>query len=197
MNTVLERNTLDNVQEQQHNSMINERYRKLLDAVEDVFSAPVVEEKEQDAPRYVSPAPVLNDTPAVEQAPTVTEYAPVFTTEKFTRVEEFQREERLAAPVADVQTKAVVKAAPAAVAHYSLTPFAKMAMAIFTLLVIAMLALIGFNSQLLSQRKIRLKNLEEKREELLERNEEIQQRIQELQTEESILERAAAAGLLN
>ncbi len=197
MNTVLERNTLDDVQQQQHNSMISERYRKLLDAVEDVFSAPVVEEKEQETPLFVSQAPLLNDTPAVEQTPTVTEYAPVFTTEKFARVEEFQREEELAAPIVDTQTKAVVKAAPTAVAQYSLTPFAKVAMAIFTLLVIAMLALIGVNSHLLSQRKIRLKNLEEKREELLERSEELQNYIQELQTEESILQRAEQAGLLN
>ncbi len=197
MNTVLERNTLDDVQQQQHNSMISERYRKLLDAVEDVFSAPAAEEKAQEAPLHVSQAPVLNDTPAVEQKPTVTEYAPVFTTEKFARVEEFQREEKVATPAVDTQTKAVVKAAPTAVAQYSLTPFAKVAMAIFTLLAIAMLALIGVNSHLLSQRKIRLKNLEEKREELLERSEELQSYIQELQTEESILQRAEQAGLLN
>ncbi len=197
MNTVLERNTLDDVQQQQHNSMISERYRKLLDAVEDVFSAPATEEKAQEAPLFVAQAPVLNDTPAVEQTPTVTEYAPVFTTEKLTRVEEFQREEKVATPAVDTQTRAVVKAAPTAVAQYSLTPFAKVAMAIFTLLVIAMLALIGVNSHLLSQRKIRLKNLEEKREELLERNEELRQYIQELQTEESILQRAEQAGLLN
>ncbi len=195
MNAVLERSTVENVEKEQHNAMISERYRKLLDAVEDQFSTPVVEKNEY-APTVLAPkAPVLEETPILEQAPTVTEYSPVFTTEKFERIEQFN--EAQVRPVANVQEKAIVKAAPTAVAHYSLTPLAKVAMAVFTMVVVAMLVLIGINSQLMSQRRIRIKNLEEQREELIERNEEIQRRIQELQTEESIIQRAEQAGLLN
>ncbi len=192
MNTVLERSTLEDVEKEQHNAMISERYRKLLDAVEDVFSASNVEEKE-----YSSAFFALDNTPTVEQTPTVTEYAPVFTTEKFQRIEELQREVERTMPVATPSMKSTEKATTAVAAHYSLTPLAKIVMAAFTLVVVAMLALIGINSYLLNQRSIRLKNLEEQRQELLERNEEIQARIMELQTEESILERAEQAGLLN
>ncbi len=195
MNAVLERNTVENVEEQQHNAMISERYRRLLDAVEDQFSTPVVEQNAY-APTVLAPkAPVLDETPTLEQAPTVTEYSPVFTTEKFERIEEYTAAQ--ARPAVAAQEKAIVKAAPSAVAHYSLTPLAKVAMAVFTMVVVAMLVLIGINSQLISQRRIRIKNLEEQRQELIERNEEIQRRIEELQTEESIIERAEQAGLLN
>ncbi len=197
MNTVLERSTLENVEKEHHNAMISERYRKLLDAVEDVFSENTTETKDYEAPLFVPQSLSVDGTPTVEQTPTVTEYAPVFTTEKFERLEELVREEMLATPVATPQTKAVVKATPSAVAQYSLTPLAKVLMAAFTLLVVAMMVLIGINSNLMSQRRIRLKNLEEQKQELTERNEELRLRIMELQTEESILERAAEAGLLN
>ncbi len=194
MNTVLERSTLETTEQEKHNAMINERYRKLLDMVEDQLSASTVEESGY-APLSIAPqAPVLEQAPALEQTPTVTEYAPVFTTEKLERIEQLCQE---AIPVADKQTKEVVKAATTAVAHYSLTPLAKLVMAAFTLVVVAMLVLIGINSRLMQQRGVRIKNLEEQRQELIERSEELQLRIQELQTEASILERATEAGLLN
>ncbi len=192
MNTVLERNTIESTEQEQHNAMIGERYRKLLDAVEDQLSTPVVEENAYVATTYAPQAPVLDETPTLEQAPTVTEYAPVFTTKKFEQIENTQ------ATVAPVEeTRAVVKAAPTAVAQYSLTPLAKIVMAAFALVVTAMLVLIGINSYLINQRSIRIQNLEEKKQELMERSEELQLRIQELQTEESIIERATQAGLLN
>ncbi len=193
MNTVLERSTLENVEMEKHNAMINERYRKLLDMVEDQLSAPI--EKAYEPVRFAPQAPSFDVTPTLEQAPTVTEYAPVLTVEEVEEIKEISKTVQV--PVADTQVKAVVKVAPTAVAHYSLTPFAKLVMAAFTLVVVAMLVLIGINSQLMQQRSIRLKNLEEQRQELMERSEELQLRIQELQTEASILERAEAAGLLN
>ena len=82
-------------------------------------------------------------------------------------------------------------------ASYSLTPFAKAAMAVFTAVVVIMLALISVNTQTIQRKTLRLKNLEEKKQELMERNEEIKRYIEELQTEESIVERATEAGLLN
>ncbi len=189
MNTVLERSTLEDVEKQQHNSMISERFRNILNAVEDVFSAAEAEQG------VLSQAPSLDGTPTVEQIPTVTEFAPALTTEVVQRIEELQREEVVAIP-APAQ-KQVAKASSAVAAQYSLTPLAKALTVAFAVVVLAMLVLIGVNSYLLRQRSVRLQNLEEKREELLERNEEIQMRIMELQTEESILERAKQAGLLN
>ncbi len=188
MNTVLEKTKIENAEKEQHNAMINERYRQLLDAVEDQFST--LAQTEYNA------APAKEETPAVAQTPSVKEYTPsalassLFTAERFERIEELQEKK---AP----EVKAVVKAAPTSVAQYSLTPLAKAAMAIFTLLVIAMLALIGINSQIIQRKSVRLKNLEEQKQELMEQNEEIKRYIEELQTEESIIQRAIEAGLLN
>ncbi len=198
METVLEKQTMiENAEKEKHNAMINERYRRLLDAVEDQMSAPV-ETGSVYAPAYVS------ETPTVEQEPTVTEYAPsavassVFTAEKFERLGGItqQNTQAVSIPVA-AQPRTITKIETATAARYSLTPLAKIAMAVFTLVVVAMLTLIGINSQILRRKSIRLKNLEQKKEQLLEQKDELQRRIQELQTEENIIERATAEGLLN
>ncbi len=197
MEGLLERNTIETTEKERHNAAINERYRQLFDTVEEQLASPV---QEAYAPTY-APAPSFDTMPEVEQSPAVATYAPsalaasVFTAEKFERVESFEREQAVA-PVEATPT-AIVKAKPSAVVQYALTPFAKMAMAVFTLVVIAMLTLIGVNSQIIRQKSIRLQNLEEKKQELMEKNEEIQQYIRELQSEQSILQRAEQAGLLN
>ncbi len=197
MEQVLDKVMIENAEKQRHNSMISERYRQLFDAVEDQLSTPVVEEN-----AYVSTvveAPVVESTPIVEQAPTVTEYTPstlassVFTAEKFERMENAIERDTFVAPA---QPATVTKAETATETRYSLTPLAKVVMAVFTLVVITMLAFIGVNSQTIQRKSVRLKNLEEKKQELVEKNEEIQRHIQELQTEESIIERATEAGLI-
>ncbi len=197
METVLERNTIENAEMQQHNAMISERYRRLLDVVEDQLSAPVVEEQTYTPTILAPQAPAYDTTPTVEQTPTVTQYVPVNTVEA--PVVETNRTETIA-PTAQVQVqtqaRVSVQAKATVVAQYSLTPFAKIMMAAFVFVVTAMLVLIGVNSALIRQGKVRLRNLEEQKQELHERSEEIQRRIQELQTEESILERAEQAGLL-
>ncbi len=195
MEGLLERNTVENVEEEKHNAMISERYRKLLDAVEDQFSAVGVEDA-YAATRVVE-APVREETPVVEQVPQVTEYTPstlassVFTTEKFERMEAVTPVETNVAPVRAQATKVATEA------HYSLTPLAKVAMAVFTLLVVAMLVLIGVNSQIIKNKSIRIKNLEEKKEQLIEQYQELNEYIAELQTEESIIQRATDMGLLD
>ncbi len=194
MKTVLERETIESTEKERHNAMINERYRKLLDAVEDQVSTPT--ENVYASTREVE-APAL-DT----MQPTVTTYAPtalassVFTAEKFERLEGFG-ETKAQTPVVVARPQEVTRTSTATAAHYSLTPLAKIAMAVFTLLVVAMLVLIGVNSRIIHRKTVRLQNLEEKKQELMEKNAEIQRRIQELQTEESIIERATQAGLLN
>ena len=206
MNTLFDRNTQEDQERALHNSKINERYKEILGTVEGQFG------KEETVTNTVQTyAPVLDtptvethsNAPAIEQTPRVTEYTPtgvaasLFTTETLDRIG--------AKPVEDTFAPTVIMPQPVQVATpimekeatYSLTPMAKVVMAVFTAVVVIMLALIGVNSQTIQRKSLRLKNLEEKKQELIERNEEMQRYIADLQTEESIVERATQAGLLN
>lgn len=202
MSTLLERKTVT-TEEERHNAMISERYRKLLNAIDDQYSSETpVATQNAYAPVYTQEAPAyVDNTPTMEQVPQVTEYVPsqvaasVFTAEKLDRMEAV--EEFVSTPVVNEAPKTVVKAATAAQVSYSLTPLAKIVLAAFTVLVTVMLTFIGINSQIIQHKTLRLKNLEEKKQELMERNEEIQRYIAELQTEESIVQRATEAGLID
>ena len=202
MSTLLERKTVT-TEEERHNAMISERYRKLLNAIDDQYSSETpVATQNAYAPVYTQEAPAyVDNTPTMEQVPQVTEYVPsqvaasIFTAEKLDRMEAV--EEFVSTPVVNEAPKTVVKAATAAQVSYSLTPLAKIVLAAFTVLVTVMLTFIGINSQIIQHKTLRLKNLEEKKQELMERNEEIQRYIAELQTEESIVQRATEAGLID
>lgn len=202
MNTLFDRNTQEDQERVLHNSKINERYKEILGTVEGQFGKEetVVNTVQTYAP--VMDAPTV-DAPAMEQTPRVTEYTPtgvaatLFTTETLDRIGANPVEDTFAPTV--IMPQAVEVAAPVIEkeATYSLTPMAKVVMAVFTAVVVIMLALIGVNSQTIQRQSLRLKNLEEKKQELIERSEEVQRYIAELQTEESIIERATEAGLLN
>ena len=69
-------------------------------------------------------------------------------------------------------------------------------MAVFTVIVVAMIALIGVNSSILNKKQIKLKNLEQKRDQLVEQHDEIQSRIEIAQSEESILAWAESQGMV-
>ena len=186
-----------NTEAQQHNAMIKERYLRLQNAIADqlaedthtnderVSEAYTVVAAEQSL--YISPSEARPG--ALEQAPQVTEYvAPatasaVFTTEKFN-----------AMPTATVKPAQVT--AVATEAHYSLTPFAKVAMAVFTFVIVAMLTMICVNTNLIRQKNIKIKNLEQKKEQLMEQNEEIQRRIEDMTTEEAIRSYAESQGMI-
>ncbi|MBR2442400.1 MAG: hypothetical protein IKB20_04990 [Clostridia bacterium] len=181
----------------QHNAMIKERYRRLQTAVADQFAAvenavhaemPVKEE----TVTYINPSKA--NTAVLEQEPTVTEYISpmanaLFTTEKFERLT-VEEPVRPAAPVAKVQ--AVVSTQ----AQYSLSPFAKAAMAIFTMVIVAMLTMICINTHMLTQKRIKIQNLEQKKEQLADRYEDIQRRIEAAQSEEAIREYALSQGMV-
>ena len=196
METLLERTlqaTVGEQEAQQHNAQISERYRKLLSAENDQFS-------EQN---YTTPAvsnvidPTVSETPVMEQAPQVTEFvhervtAPVFTADKF----ELIRDQAVkAAPVfAPVFER---KEAVAVEAQYSLTPLAKVVMAVFTMIIIAMLTMICLNTKWIENKSVRIKNLEKQRQELMEKNEEIQKRIEIAQSEETIRQYAESHGMV-
>ncbi len=199
MNTVLDRKTVETAEKERHNAMISERYRALLETVDGQHSTamPTMEREStytMDAPTYVP----IDETPTVEQVPEVTTYAPsavaasVFTTEKLDRMVG-----HTATDYTPVKPVEVVKPKVVAEVAYSLSAMAKVAMVAFTSVVVIMLALIGANTQTIQRKSFKLKNLEEKKQELMEKNDEIQRRIQELQTEENIIERATQAGLLD
>ncbi len=205
MSTLLERKTSVTTEEERHNAMISERYRKLLNAIDDQYSSETpVSTQTAYSPVYTEETPVyapVDSTPVSEQVPQVTEYAPsevaasVFTAEKLDRMAEI--DDFAPTAVINETPKTIVKAATGTQVSYSLTPLAKIVLAAFTVLVTVMLTFIGINSQIIQRKSLRLKNLEEKKQELMERNEEIQRYIAELQTEESIVQRATEAGLID
>lgn len=178
---------------QQHNAQISERYRMLQSAEADQFAS----ETMASAPVYAAP---VSETPVMEQTPAVTDYvregvsASVFTSEKFDRMQGFGVENAYAAPA--IEQAPIMEMATEAVEHYALTPLAKIVMAVFTVIVVAMIALIGVNSSILNKKQIKLKNLEQKRDQLVERHDEIQSRIEIAQSEESILAWAESQGMV-
>lgn len=179
---------------QQHNAMIRERYRKLQNAEADQFAEEThTEEKAYEnviAPEtpslYISPSSV--NTSTLEQTPRVTEYSPLFTTEKFERMQEAEVIAPTAA-IAPTQSVSLVSEA-----QYALSSFAKVVMAVFTLVVVAMLTLICVNTQLINQKRVRIQNLEEKKEQLMEQYDELQARIEAATSEETILDYAQSQG---
>ena len=194
---------------QKHNAQISENYRKLANVWEqlDVATEETKTEEQQaeeavqeqnvveEAPLYISPSNVS----AFEQTPRMTEYvsptaASVFTTQKFEAIKPYEEEMRVAAPVEMATPKTVTETAVEA--RYGLTPFAKVVMAVFTFVVIAMLSMICINTQIIRQKSIRIKNLEEKKEQLLEQYDEIQRRIETAQSEEAIRAYAEANGMV-
>ena len=190
---------------QKHNAMINENYRKLENAVsmqtkereaeklaEETAREHVVEEQ---APLYISPSNVAT----FEQMPRMTEYvsptaAALFTPQKFNAIKDYQEEMVAPAPVEIVTPKMAQETAMEA--QYALTPLAKVIMAVFTFVVIAMLSLICINTQIIRQKSVRIQNLEEKKEQLLEEYDDLQRRIEAAQSEEAIRAYADANGIV-
>ena len=182
---------------QKHNAMINERYLKLQNAVaghiseEETTQTDVkAETVAEEVPLYISPSNVAT----LEQVPHVTEYvAPAAATALFTpqKFEAFKtHEETRTAPVEMI---APVQATEVEV-QYSLNPLAKIVMAVFTFVIVAMLTMICVNTQIIRQKRVQLKNLEQKKEQLMEQSEDIQRRIEAAKSEETIRKYAEANG---
>lgn len=210
MNTVLERDptvktpVVDEAAAL-HNAQINERYQRLLDVEAEQFAQFAEENYAAPTARasVLTPERPLERT--VEQRPTVTEFVrtredyDIFTPEVLDRT--IQREEVNVQPTAQAEiAPSVAAVAPVAAvetkAEYGLSPFAKAAIACFTGVVVAMLAVIGVNSHVINQKRMRIKNLEEKRQELTEQNEELRRRIEQATSEETILEYAQSQGMV-
>ncbi len=180
---------------QKHNDSINENFQKIKNLVhaqfdeeeiEDVATEEVVDVVEE-SPLYISPANVTK----LEQAPLVTEYAaPTMEAAVATQTYEMPQKsvEMVTAPV-QASERAVE-------AVYALTPLAKVIMAAFTFVVIAMLSLIAMNTQIIRQKKMRIQNLEERKQQLVEESQEVERRIAAAQSEETIRQYALENGIV-
>ena len=165
-NKTIEKVTVEQEAERQHNAMIRERYQRLQNAIADQFAEKtenISAEHYQVRASVLAPerpaytAPVV-DAPLTAQTPMVTEYVrtrietPVFTTEKFNAIEDTKREETLAQTAQmPVEMPAQLSAPTASAmveAQYSLSAFAKKAMAIFGAVVVTMLSVIVLCSNL-------------------------------------------------
>ncbi len=209
MELVRERNTIEmtNLEAQKHNAQISERYRLLQNAEATQFSKDItVEPVTENATRTETPAFVaieIKETPVVEQTPQVTDFvrenitSSVFTTEKFERTVDIQESSATAVmPTVTPEIQTQNQAQTSVAAHYSLSALAKAMMALFVMVVIALISLIAYNTQAINGKMIKIKNLEEKKERLLEQQEEIQDRISLAQSEESIFQWAQSQGMV-
>lgn len=212
MATLLENEQMQTITQdraaQLHNAGIQERYRRLRDAEERQFAQPTQNATEYTvrasvlAPERPSFATPTQSVPAVEQVPQVTEYVrerietPVFTTDKFQAVEEQATAYAPAAPVEMPQMLQAPAEFAAVEESYSLSAYAKRAMAIFGAVVTAMLSVVCINSHLINQKKVKIRNLEEKREELMEKNEEIQRRIENATDDQTIMDYIISEGMI-
>ena len=206
--TTMQQVSADTTEAQKHNARIKERYYQLQHDLAGQFA----EEKQENAQEtsyaqsnapakslYISPANVRN-TAVLEQAPQVTEYVSpaaataLFTTEKFEMMRGFEETAVAPTPVQAIEPMRVT--AVAKEAQYSLTPFAKVFMTVFACVIVAMMSLICVNTHLINQKSIRIKNLEQKKEQLIEQSEELQRRIEEARSEETIREFAESQGMV-
>ena len=214
MEQVLERRVMNtatvDTEAKRHNEQISERYRQLLNAEATQFASTPVAEKhteeirasvlEREVPVYTAP---VMETPVLEQAPQVTEFVhekvsnPVFTTEKFTQVENFVAPTRVNEVVIPTYTTPVMEQAVSVEneTSYAFTPFAKIAMAVAGVLAVGMMSLIGMNSQIIRQKNVRLNDLQQKKQELVTQNEELETRIANAKSEETV--RAWAESQIN
>ena len=205
MNMLRERTELQKLEAekaQKHNESINENFLKIKnlvhaqfeeDEVQDVAAETVAEPIVEEAPLYISPSNVAK----LEQAPLVTEYASPMAAALFTTQKYEMARENMEVHTAPVEYTAPVQATKRAVeASYALTPLAKVVMAAFTFVVVAMLAVIGMNTQIIRQKKLRIQNLEERKQQLVEQSQDIQRRIDAAQSEETIMQYALENGML-
>lgn len=197
---------------EEHNANINARYEALKNAESRQINNNMPTQEVERAQSVVRAAvaslnscaaPVYGMTPTLEQTPHVTEFVPtreasaVFTTEKFEMATPVAPKNQEVAPMQPTLIADVTKNEAVAVNEgYSFSLFAKLTMAVFALVVIAMLTLIGINSNIIQQKTLELENLKLRKIELSEENEEIDQRIANAKSPETILQYAQSNGMV-
>lgn len=197
------------LEREQHNAQIQERYRRILEAEESQFDGISNVQASVQAPAPVSAptytAPIVNNTPVMEQAEVVTEYpslleSPVFTGEKYANLEANYTAtpvqampEIIEQPVAPVTSMATAMQVEE---RFSLTAKAKMVIGAVCATFVLMFSLVGINTQIINRTAKQIKNLEKTRQQLMEKNDELQLRIESAKSEESIREYALSQGMI-
>jgi cell division protein FtsL len=197
MNTVLDKPAVNTAVRDQaaalHNAQIKERYERLRNVEADQFAQ--FEQDSQAQPRASVLAPERPAPRTSEQTPSVTEYTrreedyAIFTPEALDRaMERSVPTAPVYAPPVQPMPVAVVEPTVAVerVAQYSLSALAKKVLVAFACVVVALLTVIAINSYVITQKRIRVEKLEQKRQQLEEKNQEIQKRIQQATNEDTI-----------
>jgi len=200
MNTVLDKPAVNTAVRDDaaalHNAQIKERYERLRNVEADQFAQ--FEQEAQAQPRASVLAPERPAPRTSEQTPSVTEYTrreedyAIFTPEALDRTIERSATIAPTAPVyaPPVQPMPVAVVEPTATvettAQYSLSALAKKVLVAFACVVVALLTVIAINSYVITQKRIRVEKLEQKRQQLEEKNAEIQKRIQQATNEDTI-----------
>ena len=193
------------VEAQKHNAQIRERYNRLLSAEADQLASetyaqtPVSEVRASvlasEAP--VNVTPVTADTPVLEQVPQVTEFvreqvaSSVFTTEKFERLQENNpvMNSAVAETIAPTYVAPVFQSAATAaveVEQYSLSSFAKKVIAGVGAAVVALVSIIGLNTQIIGNKEAELRQLRSRQQELVNENARVQEEIEIATSEDTI-----------
>lgn len=197
------------VEAQRHNAQIKERYQRLLSAEADqlaseTYAQPPVQEVRAsvlapETPVYTAPAsPVTAETPVLEQVPQVTEFvreqvsSSVFTTEKFTNLQGNDTAVNgVAAEVIAPTYVAPAYVAPATetaveVEQYALSSFAKKVLAAVGTAVVALVSIIGVNTQVINNKRAELTQLRSRQQELVNENARVQEEIEIATSEDTI-----------
>ena len=196
------------VEAQRHNAQIKERYQRLLSAEADqlaseTYAQPPVQEVRAsvlapEAPVYTAPAsPVTAETPVLEQVPQVTEFvreqvsSSVFTTEKFTNLQGNNTAVNGVAEAIAPTYVAPAYVAPAAetvveVEQYALSSFAKKVLAAVGTAVVALVSIIGVNTQVINNKRAELTQLRSRQQELVNENARVQEEIEIATSEDTI-----------
>ena len=213
MDTVLERERIADPAARDeaaalHNAQINERYQRLLNAEAEQFAQFEEESERVFAPRASVLAPERPAESTFTQQPKVTEFVrpredmSIFTPEALDKAIEMNAPVAPVAPVMEAPVRAVAQPVqtPQAVAvasvQYSLNTFAKAMIAAFVAVVIVMLTVIGINSNIIRQKRLKVEKLEQKNQELIEQKAEIEERIRNATSEETIRQYAESQGMI-
>lgn len=200
---------------QQHNARIAERYERLKNLrnaqqeqcqeTETVRASAITAEPVRPT---TTAQPTVTETPVMQQTPQITEYAhaavnnPVFTNQRFETWQQNTAAEMVAPVVQPAYIPTMVAPKPTAstqtqaVEQYSLSTFAKVVMAIFAAVVIAMISLICANSALINQKTVELEALEMQKTRLIQEYDMLRQEIEEEISQEAIYEFALENGMV-
>lgn len=198
------------VEAQKHNAQIKERYQKLLSAEADQLASetyvqsPVQEVRASvlapEAPVYTAPASTVTaETPVLEQVPQVTQFvreqvsSSVFTTEKFTNLQENNVAGKGVAEaiaptyVAPAYVAPVMESVAAVeVEQYVLSSFAKKMMAGVATAIVALVSIIGINTHVINNKRAELTRLRNRQQELVNENARVQEEIEIATSEDTI-----------